>query len=127
MAKKVLVVDDEPDILEMLGIRLESNGYTVITAFNKEGCFKKATEENPDLILLDVLLPGIGGLEICKLLKKDAKMKDIPVIIITALIGESAVEAGLESGAVCVISKPFDPADLLEKIADVLKSDHEIV
>jgi len=121
MAKKILVVDDEPDMVAMLRMRLEKNGYIVIDADNEEGCLKKASEEKPDLILLDVLLPGMGGFGVCKRLKENAGTKDIPVIMVTALIGESAKKTGIESGAAYLISKPFDPADLLWEIEDALK------
>jgi DNA-binding response OmpR family regulator len=118
---KILVVDDEHDVLKMIRIRLEKNGYTVITASNGNECIEKAVEEKPGVILLDVLLSGQSGYEVCKSLKADAKTKDIPVIMITSLIGESTQRHGIESGAEYLISKPFDLDDLLWEIEDVLK------
>jgi DNA-binding response OmpR family regulator len=102
--------------------RLEKNGYTVISAASGEDGIKKAVEEKPDLILLDVVMSGRSGFGICKLLKENVETKDIPVIMVTSLFGKSAVEKGVESGAAYLISKPFDPADLIWQIEDVLKN-----
>jgi two-component system, OmpR family, alkaline phosphatase synthesis response regulator PhoP len=121
MGTKILVVDDEHDMLKMLRIRLEKNGYTVITASNGNECIEKAAEEKPSVILLDVLLSGQSGYEVCRLLKENVKTKDIPIIMVTSLIGESTQRHGIESGAEYLISKPFDPDDLLWEIEDVLK------
>jgi DNA-binding response OmpR family regulator len=125
MGTKVLVVDDEYDILEMLRIRLGKNGYIVIAASSGEECLEKAAGEKPDVILLDVLLSGKSGFEVCKSLKGEAKTKDIPIIMVTALIGEPALQSALECGAEYLISKPFDPNDLLLKIEDVIKKKHK--
>jgi CheY-like chemotaxis protein len=119
--KKILVVDDEPDMLKIIGTRLRSSGYTVITAVNEEECMKRAAADAPDLILLDVLLPGMGGFGVCKLLKEDPKTREIPVIMVTALLGGTATKKALESGAEYLITKPFDPSDLLWEIEDALK------
>lgn len=121
MKKKILIVDDEPEIAALLKARLEKNGYSVITADNEESCLKKVGKEKPDLIILDVLLPGVGGYAICERLKKNPETKDIPVIMLTALIGESAKARGIESGAKYLISKPYDPEDLLWLIKDSIK------
>ena len=121
MTKKILVVDDEPNAVEMLKIRLEKNGYTVISAGSGEECLEKAAKENPDLILLDMLLPGAGGLLTCERLKENAETKEIPVIMVTALFGNFIRKKGLEVGAKYLISKPYDPKDLLWEIEDVLK------
>ncbi len=121
MGAKILVVDDEYDVQKMIRIRLEKNGYTVITASSGNECIEKAAEEKPSVILLDVLLSGQNGFEVCKLLKANVKTKDIPVIMVTALLGESVQRRGTESGAEYLISKPFDPEDLLWEIEDVLK------
>ena len=121
MGTKILIVDDERDMLKMLRIRLEKNGYSIITASNGEECIEKAAEEKPDAILLDVLLSGQSGFEVSKLLKANIKTKDIPIIMVTALLGESVQRQGIECGAEYLISKPFDPNDLLWEIEDVLK------
>ena len=121
MGAKILVVDDEHDALKIIRIRLEKNGYTVITASSGEECIEKAAEEKPNVILLDVLLPGKGGFEVCKVLKGNVKTKDIPIIMVTGLLGEPVQRQGKECGADYLISKPFDPEDLLWEIEDVLK------
>ena len=121
MGTKILIVDDEHDSLKILRVRLEKNGYTVIAASNGNECIEKAVEEKPDVILLDVLLSGQNGFEVSKLLKKDVKTKDIPIIMVTALSGEPTQRRGIECGAEYLISKPFDPNDLLWEIEDVLK------
>lgn len=119
--KKILVVDDEPTMVKLLRDILENEGYAVIEASSGEECLEKAVKKLPDLILLDVMLTGPSGLSICKRLKDDALTKDIPVILVTALLGESIQAKGAESGAAYVISKPYDPADLLWEIEDAIK------
>lgn len=121
MSKKILVVDDEPDALKTVMTRLETNGYTVIGAKSGEECLEKAFEMRPDLILLDILLPGAGGFTVCDRLKQDPETKDIPVVMLTALIGEDARKKGLQKGAKYMVSKPYDPADLLWVVEDALK------
>lgn len=121
MREKILVVDDEPYMIQEITRRLGKNDYRVISATSGEEGVEKAAREKPDLILLDVVMPGRGGFGICKALKEGPETKDIPVVMVTSLFGESAKEAGRESGAAHVISKPFDPTDLLWIIEDVLK------
>jgi two-component system alkaline phosphatase synthesis response regulator PhoP len=116
MPKKILVVDDEPNIIKVLKSRLSHSGYDVITAVSGRTCLKKAKDEKPDLILLDILLPGLNGFEVCKHLKKDKETKDIPIIMLTSLAQEKDLSKGLEEGASCFITKPFNPADLLYEI-----------
>ena len=120
MAKKIMIVDDEPEMVEMLEMRLKNEGYDVVTAASGEECLKKAGEEYPDLILLDVLLPGMSGLEVSKRLKENKLTKNIPIIMVTALIGNDAKAKGMEKGAAYFISKPFDPEDLLSEIKTVV-------
>lgn len=100
----------------MLTMRLRKNGYDVITAPDGEECIKMAAGESPDLILLDILMPGMSGFEVCKRLKRDDFTKDIPVIMLTAMIGSDAEAKGVSDGAVSFISKPFDSEDLLAQI-----------
>ncbi|MCX5677579.1 MAG: response regulator [Candidatus Omnitrophica bacterium] len=121
MAKKILVVDDEPGMVRLLRDILEDEGYAVIEASNGEECLEKAAKKIPDLILLDVMLTGPSGLSICKRLKDNAVTKDIPIILVTALLGEGIQEKGAESGAAYVISKPYDSNDLLWEIEDAIK------
>ena len=123
MDKTILLVDDEPDILKMLEVRLKKSGYNIIMAPTGEECLQKAEKEHPDLVLLDILLPGISGFEVARQLKAKASTKDIPVIIVTALIGKDVENKGLERGADYFISKPFDPEELLAKIKTILGKD----
>jgi len=116
MPKKILVVDDEPNIIKVLESRLSHSGYDIITAVDGKTCLKKAKDEKPDLILLDIILPGLNGFEVCKHLKKDKETKDIPIIMLTSLAGEKDLSKGLEEGASCFITKPFNPVDLLYEI-----------
>ena len=120
MPKKILVVDDELDAVELLSIRLKSSGYDVISALDGNACFKKASEEKPDLIILDILMPKINGFEVCKRLKERNETKDIPVIMLTALTKEQDLSKGLEQCADCFITKPFNPEDLLYEIKSAL-------
>jgi DNA-binding response OmpR family regulator len=121
MAKKILIVDDEPDMLEILRFRLEKNGYKIVTASSGEEGLKKAETAKPDLILLDILLPGMSGLEVARKLKKNKLTKNIPIIIVTALIGKDVMSEGVKDGAEYLISKPFDPAELLAEIKKVVE------
>ena len=116
MTRKILVVDDEPEVVEILESRLKSGGYEVISASDGDGCLKKAVKESPSLILLDILMPGLNGFQVRKRLKENDKTKDIPVIMLTALAKEKDLSRGLEEGAYCFITKPFNPADLLAEI-----------
>lgn len=121
MKKNILVVDDDFAEVEELKELLEKNGYAVSTATSGEECLEKAAQGLPDLILLDVILSGAGGLSVCNRLKEGDKTRNIPVIMVTGLFGESIQKEGLRSGAEYIISKPFDPADLLWEIGDVLQ------
>lgn len=125
MDKTILLVDDEPDMLEMLSLRLRKAGYKVITAITGEECLQKAEDKYPSLILLDILLPGMSGFEVVRQLKAKKNTEDIPVIMITALIGKDAETKGLERGADYFISKPFDPEELLTKIKTILVKDNK--
>lgn len=120
MAQKILVVDDESDIRKVLEFRLKNAGYDVISASNGETCLRKAKEESPGLIILDVMMPGINGFEVCKLLKEDVQTKGIPVIMLTVLAGEADLSKGLERGASCFISKPFNIIDLLWEVKKII-------
>ena len=121
MAKKILIVDDEPEMLEMVQFRLEKNGYTVFTATTGEECIKKAQDEQPDVILLDILLPDLSGYEVSKRIKANEFTKNIPIIMVTAFIGDDAKKKGLEQGAQYFISKPFDPEELLSEIKNIVE------
>lgn len=126
MAKKILVVDDEPHILTLLESRLKAYGFSVITASNGTSCLNKAQSDNPDLIILDVMMPELNGFEVCRKLKENKKTKDIPVVMLTVLTQEEDVTKGLAQGAACFLSKPFNPEDLLSEIQTALSDKDKI-
>lgn len=116
MKKKILIVDDEPDIVETLKFLIESEGFESITALDGEDALKKAKEENPDVMILDVMLPKINGYKVCRLLKFDNKYKHIPILMVTARSQEEDKIIGEETGADEYITKPFDIEEVLQKI-----------
>ncbi len=117
----VLVVDDEEDILELVRYHLHREGYRVITAASGEEVLSSVQEEVPDLILLDLMLPGLDGLEVCRLLKADERSASIPVIMLTARGSEADIIVGLELGADDYITKPFSPRILSARVKAVLR------
>jgi len=122
MAKAhILAVEDEPDILDLLQYNLEKEGYQVTVAVTGEEALKKAESAHPDLILLDLMLPGIGGFDVCRMLKGTKKTADIPIIMVTAKGEESDIITGLELGADDYITKPFRPNVLLARLRNVLR------
>ena len=118
--KTILVVDDEEDVLELVKYNLEKNGYRVTTASTGEEAINKARSILPNLVLLDLMLPGIDGLEVCKQLKSNPKTEHVPVIMLTAKGEESDVVVGLEVGADDYITKPFSPKVLIARIRRIL-------
>ena len=117
MAKEnVLIIEDEEDILELINYNLNREGYQTVTSKTGEEGYHKAKTDLPDLIILDLMLPGMDGLEICKLLKNDSKTQHIPVIMLTAKSEESDIITGLEIGADDYITKPFSPKVLVARM-----------
>lgn len=114
----ILVVDDEEDTVELARMVLEYEGYRVFSASNGEEAiqFLNTNSEKPDLVLLDVLMPKVNGLEVCKWIKDNPKLKDIPVLLFTAKVGKKDRIAGEEAGADAYINKPFSADDLLNLI-----------
>ena len=123
--EKILIVDDEEDILELVGYNLAREGYKIIKALSGEKALRSSRLEIPDLIVLDLMLPGIDGLEVLKNLKKDSKTINIPVVLLTAKGEEADIVTGLELGADDYITKPFSPRILLARIRAVLRRQHE--
>ena len=118
---KILIIEDEEDVIELIRYNLAKEGYQVISAVSGEKGLDIALESQPNLILLDLMLPGLDGLEICKILKKNQKTDNIPIIMVTAKGGEADIVAGLELGADDFIPKPFSPRVLLARIKAVLR------
>ncbi len=128
MAKEsVLIVEDDPDIVELLQYTLEREGYPVLVALNGEKGLSEAQRRRPGLILLDLMLPGLDGLEVCKALKSDDSTKSIPVVMLTAKGEESDVVLGLEFGADDYVRKPFSPRELVARIRAVLRRGNSVV
>lgn len=119
--KSILIIDDESEFLKIMKVWLESLGYTVITAQDGKSGLGKARESNPDMIILDVLMPEMNGYEVCRLLKFDEKYKSIPVIMLTAKTQNVDRQLGERVGADDYISKPFKNEELLAKIKNILK------
>lgn len=118
---KILIIEDEKDIVQTLEYNLKKEGYDVIKAFDGIQGLKLVGETSPDIILLDLMLPGIDGLEICKRVKKDQKTENIPIIILTAKGEETDKVVGLEMGADDYITKPFSMREVIARIKAILK------
>jgi len=119
--ERILVVEDEEDILELIRYNLSREGYQVFCTTSGEKAIKTAKTESLDLIILDLMLPGIDGLEVGKILKNDLKTRDIPIIMLTAKGEEADMVIGLELGADDYITKPFSPRILIARIRAVLR------
>lgn len=116
MAKKILVVDDEPDVLKIVTFRLKKEGYEVITARDGQEALDLVNRERPDLVLLDLRLPVVDGYEVCKRLKTDEDLRQIPVILLTASSATKIAEKTKDFQAEDYLIKPFEPEELLDKV-----------
>jgi DNA-binding response OmpR family regulator len=119
--KKILVVDDEADLVETLRFPLEMEGFNVLVSYNGEDALSQARKENPDLILLDLMLPKLDGYKVCRLLKFDERYKHIPILMLTAKTQEKDKLLGKETGANEYITKPFDIDELMKKVKAYLQ------
>ena len=119
---KIMIVDDEPDIVKIVKISLELANFEVVEAYSGEECLEKLEKEKiPDLILLDIMMPGISGYETCKKIRENQKLKDIKVVMLTAKGQKGDAEEGLKVGADDYIIKPFDPYELIEQVKEILE------
>jgi two-component system alkaline phosphatase synthesis response regulator PhoP len=116
--KKVLVVDDDAKTVELVKLYLNRDGYRVLTAYDGNEALKLAREAHPDLIVLDLMLPGINGLEICRILRNES---DVPIIMLTALTTDDDRLKGLDTGADDYVTKPFSPRELAARVRAVLR------
>ncbi|MBN1383291.1 MAG: response regulator [Elusimicrobia bacterium] len=116
MAQKILLVDDEPAILKILGNVFSDEGYSIAATSTGEAGIEKAKEFNPDLVILDVMLPGMNGFEVCRVLKEDDKTKHIAILMLTgiSILAEHKKKA-LDLGADDYMTKPFDMEDLINR------------
>ena len=120
-SKNILVVEDDLDIRELISFNLQNEGHQVFEAKDGEAGIDKAREKLPDLILLDLMLPGIQGLDVCRIIKSDQETKETPIIMVTALGQEEDIVKGLETGADDYITKPFSIKVLIARVNAVLK------
>ena len=119
--QKILVVDDEPDILELIGYNLARHNFDMIGVASGEEALVSVRRSLPDLVVLDLMLPGIDGLEVCRRLKNDSRAAAVPVIILSAKGEEADVVIGLELGADDYLTKPFSPRVLMARVKAVLR------
>lgn len=122
MKKTVLVVDNNQDTIKILTVILENEGYQVMTALDGATALHKVHHEKPHLVLLDMLLPVMNGIEVCRKIKEDSLTRPIPVMMITAKSDREARMGSIQAGADAYMLKPFDPADLTTRIDKMLKN-----
>ncbi len=121
MAKKIMVVDDEKNLIELVKVVMEQEGYEVITAMNGEDALEKLRTEKPDLILLDMMMPGMSGREVCDKIRSDPKTKDMKIAFLTvAKFSEAGKGVLKEMGVLDYITKPFDNDDLIKRVKKIL-------
>ncbi|MFC1735813.1 response regulator transcription factor [Candidatus Hydrogenedentota bacterium] len=117
MAKgKILVVDDEDDVVEFISRNLVMENYEVLTAYDGLGALASASEDEPDLILLDIMMPIMNGYEVCVQIKKDPELQHIRIVLVSSAYSTSSVMQGREAGADGYLSKPFTPAELIAQV-----------
>ncbi|MEA3209372.1 MAG: two-component system, OmpR family, response regulator [Chthoniobacter sp.] len=119
--KRILVADDEPDVLQLVSINLKNAGFNVIKAVDGLSALTQARETLPSLIVLDLMLPEMSGLEVCKVLKKEPRTSQIPIIMLTAKAEEVDRIVGLELGADDYLTKPFSPRELVLRVKSVMR------
>jgi len=119
--KKVLIVEDQPELLELIRLHFKEEGFAIATATNGVEAIKKAHSLQPDLILLDVMLPELDGFAVCEILRKDPATASVPIIMVTGLTGQMTRCAGIESGATDFVTKPVTPAHLVSRVKDTLQ------
>ena len=131
--KQILVVEDEEDILELVCFNLKKEGYQVRGVTSGEEALQEVERQIPSLIILDLMLPGADGFDVCKALRSDSRTKTVPVIMLTARSEEADIVTGLELGADDYLTKPFSPRELIARVRAILRrlkvddSDHEIL
>jgi two-component system, OmpR family, alkaline phosphatase synthesis response regulator PhoP len=113
MAKKILAVDDERHIVRLIQVNLERDGYEVVTAFNGQEALKKIDEDKPDMVILDVMMPIMDGLETLKRIRANPATRNLPVLMLTAKAQDQDVFKGYQNGADIYLTKPFNPKQLL--------------
>ena len=120
MSKKILLVDDEEEIIFLLKRRFIKNGYDVVEAHSGVEAIACVEKERPDLIVLDVMMPGMNGLEVCRKLKSDPQYQSIKIVLLTAKDQQKDKELGKEAGADAYMTKPFEPDDIIGKVKSLV-------
>ncbi len=120
-AKKILIADDESDILEIIGFNLNKEGFTTYTAKDGNDAINKAQQIQPNLIILDVMMPFKSGIEVCSILRQHPNLKEVPIILLTAINDEQTHIKGLESGADDYVNKPISPKILVSRVKSLLR------
>lgn len=121
MKKRILVIDDEENLAELLRFRLEANGYAVDVAFDGKTGIDRIMSTKPDLVVLDIMMPGMNGYEVLKLAKANEATKDIPILMLTARAQFQDENMSMDLGADFFLPKPFEPGELLKAIENLLK------
>ena len=121
IVKKILIADDEPDILEIIQFNLQAEGYEVATAKNGDEAIEMAKKHQPDLIILDIMMPGKNGIEVCKILRTQPNFKNTLIIFLSALSDENTEISGLETGADDYLTKPIRPKILVSKVHSLFR------
>jgi CheY-like chemotaxis protein len=122
MSATVLVVDDDPVIQKLLQVNFEMEGYAVITAGDGVEGLERARAERPDIVICDIMMPRMDGLEVARRLKGDPDTAGIPIVLLSAKAQQADVAAGEATGADEYVTKPFDPLDLLQRVAGLLEA-----
>ena len=122
MARKILAVDDEKHIVRLVQVNLERAGYEVVTANDGKEALQKVAEENPDLVVLDVMMPYMDGFEVLQNLRRNQSTRDIPVIMLTAKAQDADVFKGWQSGVDLYLTKPFNPMELLSFVKRIFST-----
>jgi two-component system alkaline phosphatase synthesis response regulator PhoP len=121
MGKRILVVEDDPSAIRLVSFTLEQEGYEVLTASNGLEGLRRAREDKPDLLVLDVMLPGLDGFEVCRRLRADAETAKLPVLMLSAKAQEIDKTTGLKMGADDYLAKPADPAEIVARVSNLLQ------
>ena len=126
MVKEILIVDDEPNVVVPIQFLMEQHGYRVMTAERGEDALDLVYRYKPDLVILDILLPGIDGYEVCEIIRLDANCREVKIIFLTARDREVDIAKGLSLGADAYITKPFSNTELVTKVRNLLEETKEV-
>ena len=123
MAKRILIIDDDPIALELIEYALQQEGYETITASNGVEGLAKVRDEKPDLVVLDVMLPGLDGFEVCHRLRAEPETARLPILMLSAKAREVDIDTGRRMGATIYLTKPLDPSGLVVQVGTLLEQE----